>query len=130
VYERSPHPAHRLGTQPDSGCRVVVSAAALAPYPKVKPAYWVDLRGRLSNPAIREVVAHTARAVACEIDAGQHHSAQPARRRCRRLVDRLGQEVTSDLLRDSCSGISKGLLADRYGISLSSVERILRDHVP
>ena len=57
MYERSPHPAHRLGTQPDSGCRVVVSAAALAPYPKVKPAYWVDLRGRLSNPAIREVVA-------------------------------------------------------------------------
>jgi hypothetical protein len=45
-----------------------------------------------------------------------------------RLVDRLGEQIIGDLLRDRRSGASKQVLAERYGISLSSVKRLLRRH--
>jgi DNA invertase Pin-like site-specific DNA recombinase len=43
-----------------------------------------------------------------------------------RLVDRLGEQIIRDLLRDGRSGATKRVLAERYGISLSSVKRLVR----
>jgi DNA-binding GntR family transcriptional regulator len=54
-------------------------------------------------------------------------TAAPAPPRRWRLVDRLGEQIIRDLLRDSRAGITQRRLAVRYGISLSSVKRLLRD---
>ncbi|HTE64762.1 MAG TPA: hypothetical protein VK736_00690 [Candidatus Binatia bacterium] len=43
-----------------------------------------------------------------------------------RLVDRLGERIILQLLRDSRTGTTHRGLAERYGISLSSVKRLLR----
>jgi hypothetical protein len=86
----------------------------------------VDLRGRLSNPDMREVVASAAQAVSCiQADDGQGSSSPSAPRRWK-LVDRLGEQILRDLLKDSGTGATKHALAQRYGISLSSVKRLLR----
>jgi len=42
------------------------------------------------------------------------------------LVNRLGEQLILDLLRDSRTGITHRKLAERYEISLSSVKRLLR----
>jgi DNA invertase Pin-like site-specific DNA recombinase len=49
----------------------------------------------------------------------------PAPRRWR-LVDRLGEQIIRELLADRRSGATKRELVERYGISMSSVKRILR----
>jgi DNA-binding Lrp family transcriptional regulator len=51
----------------------------------------------------------------------------PQRQRWR-LVDRLGEQIIRDLLRDSRTGTTHSALAERYGISLSSVKRVLQRH--
>lgn len=43
-----------------------------------------------------------------------------------RLVDRLGEQGVRDLLTDRRSGIRLSELAERYGISLSSVKRTIK----
>jgi DNA invertase Pin-like site-specific DNA recombinase len=53
-------------------------------------------------------------------------TASPLRARHWRIVDRLGEEVVRKLLRDSRTGTPQRELAERYGISVSSVKRILR----
>lgn len=45
-----------------------------------------------------------------------------------RVADRLGADELDRLLADWRNGTSKPTLARRYGISLSSVKRILRQH--
>jgi hypothetical protein len=45
-----------------------------------------------------------------------------------RLIDRLGEQIIRDLLRDRRAGTTHRALADRYVISLSSVKRVLRRH--
>ena len=89
----------------------------------------MDLRGRLSNPHYRDILADTARVVnGLEIDHGS--TASPTRARNWRVVDRLGEQVIRELLRDSRDGTSQRELAERHGISLSSVKRILRKRSP
>jgi DNA-binding Lrp family transcriptional regulator len=44
------------------------------------------------------------------------------------LVDRLGEQIIRELLRDSRTGTTHRALAEHYGISLSSVKRVLRRH--
>ncbi len=86
----------------------------------------MDLRGRLSNPEVREVVAQAAQAVnAIKVGAGHAVSLPPALRRWR-LVDRIGADAIHKLAADADSGTTKRELAERYGISLSSVKRILK----
>jgi DNA invertase Pin-like site-specific DNA recombinase len=88
----------------------------------------VELRGRFSNPDVRAVVAQATQAVA-GVKVGYGDEASPAVARPRwRLVDRLGEQIIRDLLRDSHSGATQRRLAERYGISLSSVKRVLRRH--
>jgi hypothetical protein len=41
-------------------------------------------------------------------------------------VDRLGEQIIRELLADRRSGATKRELVERYGISMSSVKRILR----
>jgi hypothetical protein len=84
----------------------------------------VELRGRLSNPAVAALVAAVGQVTAgTTADASGH--ATPVPRRWR-LVDRLGEKMIRDLLRDRRLGHTQRQLAERYGISLSSMKRILR----
>jgi transposase len=44
------------------------------------------------------------------------------------LVDRLGEQIILEIVRSSHTGTTHRALAERYGISLSSVKRVLRRH--
>jgi len=80
----------------------------------------------LSNPDIRDVVAHAAKLVShVSVDQGSTSSPRQAGRRWR-LVDRLGEQIIREILAQRQSGLAKRALADRYIISLSSVKRILK----
>jgi hypothetical protein len=71
-------------------------------------------------------MAHAAQAVTdVKIDHGSTASSPSTRWRWR-LVDRLGEQIIRDLLRDSRAGTKQQRLAERYGVSLSSVKRLLR----
>jgi hypothetical protein len=86
----------------------------------------VDLSGRLSNPDIRNVVAHVTTLIShVPVDHGSTSTPRQAGRRLR-LVDRLGEQVFRELLRDSGIGTTQRRLAEQYGISLSSVKRLTR----
>lgn len=57
------------------------------------------------------------------------HRSRPVARRCWRLVGRLGEQIISDLIRDSAVGTTQRTLTERYGISLSSAKRRTLSHV-
>ena len=59
------------------------------------------------------------------VDHGNTSSPLQAGRRWR-LVDRLGEQIIRELLLDSGMGTPQRRLAERYGISLSSVKRLTR----
>jgi hypothetical protein len=62
----------------------------------------------------------------CTVDGASGSCPAPPRKtRPWRLVDRLGEKIILDLLADSQAGATKQILAQRYGMSLSSVKRIL-----
>jgi DNA invertase Pin-like site-specific DNA recombinase len=90
----------------------------------------VDLRGRFSNPEVRAVVVQVAQlAAGIKVEENQQERAALAPQRQRwRLVDRLGEQIIRDLLRESRTGTTHRALVERYGISLSSVKRVLRRH--
>jgi hypothetical protein len=46
----------------------------------------------------------------------------------RPVTDRLGERAIRALVRDSPSGAMQGVLAENYGIRLSSVKRLLRHY--
>jgi DNA invertase Pin-like site-specific DNA recombinase len=90
----------------------------------------VDLRGRFSNPEVRAVVVQVAQladGIKVEEDQNERPALAPQRQRWR-LVDRLSEQIIRDLLRDRQTGTTHRALAERYGISLSSVKRVLRQH--
>jgi hypothetical protein len=86
----------------------------------------VELVRLYSNPDVRDIVAHAAQAVT-HVKLDHYRAASPlsARRRWR-LLDRLGEQIIRELLTDSRAGTPQRELAERYGISVSSVKRILR----
>jgi FixJ family two-component response regulator len=63
-------------------------------------------------------------------DDGSAHSVQltPLSTRRWRMVDRLGAADTERLVAAFAAGTSKRELAERYGISESSVKRLIRQH--
>jgi hypothetical protein len=68
-------------------------------------------------------------AITAEINSDHSHTAAPTKApRHWRLVDRLGEQVIGDLLRDRHADATRGALAERYGLSVSSVKRVLRRH--
>jgi hypothetical protein len=74
---------------------------------------------------VQEVLARVAQTVAgIKVDAERPAAPPPAPRRWR-IVDRLGQQTIHEVARDSRAGITQKELAMRYGISLSSVKRLL-----
>ena len=85
----------------------------------------VELVRLYSNPDVRDIVAHAANAVT-NVKLDHYSAASLSARRRWRLVDRLGEQITRELLTDSRSGTPQRELAERYGISVSSVKRILR----
>jgi len=89
----------------------------------------VELVGRYSNPLVQDRVGQTAQAVAgIKIVPDRAPVPPMAPRRHWRLVDRLGERVILDLVHERRRGTTQRTLAARYGISLSSVKRILRHH--
>jgi DNA invertase Pin-like site-specific DNA recombinase len=85
----------------------------------------VELRGCYSNPQAQEALALAAQAInGIKIDSAPPSPAPTPRRW--RLVDRLGEQVIRELLEDRRSGMTKRALVERYGISISSVKRILK----
>jgi hypothetical protein len=93
----------------------------------------VELIGRYSNPDEWEQLADTTHALNqpwADVEASDGPSARPSScpRRPWPVTDRLGQQTVLELLRDSRSGVMQCVLAERYGISLSSVKRIMRRH--
>jgi len=57
---------------------------------------------------------------------GGDYSTRATPRRRWRVADRLGSQVVGQLLADNKSGMTKPALALRYGISLSSVKRMVQ----
>jgi DNA invertase Pin-like site-specific DNA recombinase len=72
-------------------------------------------------------VAQLADGITLEEDQQERPALAPQRQRWR-LVDRLGEEIIQEMLHDSHSGATQRRLAERYGISLTSVKRVLRPH--
>lgn len=84
----------------------------------------VELRGRYSNPQTGEALELAAQAIdGVKGDVPPASSSAPRRWR---LVDRLGEQVIRKLLADRRAGATKRELIERYGISRSSVKRILK----
>jgi hypothetical protein len=89
----------------------------------------VDLRGRLSNPEVRRVIEHT-------YDVLTHRATSTTTReevapngpRRWSMRDRLNDDDVLDLVRSFLAGTQQKVLAERYGISLRSVGRIVRKH--
>jgi DNA-binding GntR family transcriptional regulator len=72
-------------------------------------------------------VAQLADGIKVEQDQQQPAALAPQRQPWR-LVDRLGEQTIQEMLHDSHSGATQRRLAERYGISLTSVKRALRRH--
>jgi hypothetical protein len=85
-----------------------------------------NLRGL--EPEVRDLVESVGQ-LAAVINSDHSHTAAPSRAPSRwRLVDRLGEQVIGDLLRDRHAGATHHALAERYSISLNSAKRVLRRH--
>jgi hypothetical protein len=70
-------------------------------------------------------VAQAAQAVAGTKNEHRQEVAALAPRHKRwRLVDRLGEQIIRDLVADRSAGATKQVLAERYGMSSSSVKRL------
>jgi DNA invertase Pin-like site-specific DNA recombinase len=85
----------------------------------------VELRGCYSNPEAQEAVALAEQAIdALAAEGTPPCPSAPVRRW--RLADRLDEQIIRKLLADQRSGATRRELVERYGISMSSVKRILR----
>jgi hypothetical protein len=85
----------------------------------------VELRGCYSNPHALDQLELAKQAIELvKLDGGSVYR-PPASRRWK-LVDRLGELIIRQLVEDRQGGVATRELVERYGISLSSVKRILR----
>jgi hypothetical protein len=84
----------------------------------------VDLRGRLANPGVREVVATAAEAID-GVNIGDGKRALPLPGAGGWWTGWASRSSSSCLLTGAV-GVTKRELDERYGISLSSVKRILK----
>jgi len=87
----------------------------------------VELKGRLSNPSTRQNLRTID-----DLIAGTPVIARdrPARRSVRsvRVRDRLSETDVAELVSQFVAGMTRQALVEQYGISLSSVKRVLRRH--
>jgi hypothetical protein len=86
----------------------------------------VELRGRLSNQAVRQIVQTLTN---CEGDTetGEQAATRGARHAPAPVKVRLGDAVVAQLVAAFVAGTTRQQLVDRYGVSLSSVKRLIRD---
>jgi DNA invertase Pin-like site-specific DNA recombinase len=88
----------------------------------------VDLLGCLSRHEIRSKVDEVAELItAFKVDTEPSPPLRGHRRRWRWLVDRLDEASRLQLADDRRAGMKQRALAEKYGISLSSVRRILSE---
>jgi hypothetical protein len=87
----------------------------------------VELKDQLSRRDIQTIIDETRRIIDCTEAAPVAQAPEPvASHRRWKLADRLGEEIIQQLLADSRAGMGKPVLMEKYGISRSSVKRILR----
>jgi hypothetical protein len=88
----------------------------------------VELRGRLSNTDVKDSVRN-ARAVTdatADVTSVERTATCSARSAREPVRLRLGDAVVAELVAKFAAGTTRQELADRYGVSLSSVKRLLR----
>jgi hypothetical protein len=91
--------------------------------------YAVELRGRLSNPDVRQLVWSVQDLFDGKPDALALGARAATRRELRapeRVRVRLGDAAVAELVATFVAGTTREMLVDRYGVSLSSVKRLLR----
>jgi hypothetical protein len=87
---------------------------------------WVDLRGRLSRHEIRSKVNELAESIRnFKIEYEPSPPLPGIRRRRWALTDRLDDAARRHLVNDRQAGMTQTTLMAKYGISLSSVKRLL-----
>lgn len=85
---------------------------------------WVELWGQFSNATIRIKLEGTDALIRLAQTTPQAPGERVSYRRWR-VSDRLGHAAIDQLVADGRAGLTKLQLADRYGISRSTVKRIL-----
>ena len=101
------------------------------------PCWWegVDLVGTYSKrqdlaDQLRRVLDRLGRAHEGPVEDPEHSVRTTAKAaEPHRVADRLGQRAVRELVEAFDAGTSKWRLAEQYGISLSSVKRLLREHL-
>jgi hypothetical protein len=92
-------------------------------------ATMVELRGRLSNPDERQLV-RDVRAVmdgkVAQVASSEQAATYSVRIAPQPVRARLGDEAVAELVAAFVAGTTCQELSDRYGVSLSSVKRLLR----
>ena len=89
----------------------------------------MELRGRLSNPEVRRFVCSVQDLIDRKSDAlapGAQVATRCERRAPKRVRVRLGDAAVDELVAAFVAGTTREMLVDRYGVSLSSVKRLLR----
>jgi hypothetical protein len=87
----------------------------------------VELRGRFSNPGVRTKIDEIVELIRnVEQGAETPRSTPGLRRRWWAMRDRLDERSRRKLVEDRQAGATLKMLAQTYGVSLSSVQRLLR----
>ena len=85
--------------------------------------YLVELALHYSNPSVLDILAHAAEAVTRGRVEGTSSTSHRSAYKRWRVVDRLGDEAVAELMAAFVAGATREVLAERYGVSLSSVKR-------
>lgn len=91
----------------------------------------MELKGRLSTPETGAFVHSVVTLVTGKLARpaeGERAATQGVRAAPRPLRLRLGDAVVAELVAEFMAGTTRKELVDRYGVSLSSVVRLLRAH--
>ena len=88
----------------------------------------MELRGRLSNFEVQQFVrdVHAGMGGNVAVTSGAQVAACGARSALVPVRMRLGDEVVAEMVAAFVAGVTMRELLDRYGVSLSSVKRLLR----
>jgi DNA-directed RNA polymerase specialized sigma24 family protein len=84
--------------------------------------------GQKLNPALRRYLRNWRLRDPAETQARAAAAIKPLPERVSRVSDRLTDEQQQAIIASFQAGTSKQTLAERYGTSISSVKRLLREH--
>lgn len=91
----------------------------------------MELRGCLSKSEVGRIIRNVQDLIDGKqvSEAPRHEAVVPRDREVRQRVrTRLGDDEVAELIAEFVAGAPKRVLVDQYGVSLSSVKRLLRRH--